>query len=88
VHAGVVDRGDCRRPEETNPVVGQDLCDALADLVAEPALQGHGLGGDHRGWHATACEAGGCLAGDQPSTDHHRGVGAAGGHPQDDGVGE
>ena len=88
VHTGVVDGGDGRRPEEANPVVGQYLCDPLADLVTEPALQGHGFGGDHRGRHPAAGEAGGGLAADQPAADHDRGVGAAGGHPQDDGVGE
>jgi hypothetical protein len=87
VDVGVVDVGHGRRPEEANPVVGQDLCDAIAGLDAEAALQGHRLRGDHGGRHATAGETGGRLAADQPAADHDGGVGAAGGHPQDYGVG-
>ena len=57
------------RPEEANPVVGQDLCDAIADVIAEPALQWHGLSGDHRGGHAATGETGGRLTADQPATE-------------------
>jgi hypothetical protein len=88
VDMGVVDVSDGRRPQEANPIVGQDLCDALANLVAESALQLRGLGGDHSGGHAAAGETGGRLTTDQSAADHDGGVGAAGGHSQDDGVGE
>ena len=69
VDVGVVDVGHGRRPEEANPVVGQDLCDAIADVIAEPALQWHGLSGDHRGGHAATGETGGRLTADQPATE-------------------
>src|SRR5258705_664014 len=36
MYAGVIDSGYGRRPQEANAVVGQNLCDTLANPVAEP----------------------------------------------------
>ena len=85
---GVVDGGHGLRSEEANTAAGQQLCHALADVVAEPALQWHGFGSHHGGGHAELGETGGGLATDQAAADDDGRVGIAGRHLEDDGVGE
>ena len=84
----VPDGGHARRADEPNADVGQHLRDALTDLEAESAPDGHRLRRDESRRDTALGQTGRRLTSDQAAADHDGGVGVLGGHPQDDGVGE